>query len=568
MTRGADAELLVRDRLRAALPAEYRLYPNVRWTVPARHGGPAVDGEADLVIAHPDRGILVLEVKDGTPSRDHEGRWWLGPEQLARSPFKQAMASKHQLVAKLVSLPAWEPGRTPSAGHGVAFPRVDLASLPKGHALLGTDAPPKIILDAEALETPARTLAWVERAYAFFAGDGAGGSPLEELGIRLLDELLAPNVELHRLVRGRIADDRKELLAATREQGLILSRERWRRRVEVVGPAGSGKSMLAAAQARRLAAEGYRTLLVCFNQRLATTLQRDLADAAAPGTLRVTTFHRLCERLGTEAGVLPARPAPIPQQWWDETLPTALEQAIDALPGERFHAVIVDEGQDFERRWLESLDFLLVSPGEDVLWVFHDPGQALFRPDTVRELGLERLDLHENWRNPSPVAELSSRFYHGGEEVAGLREGGAPARVIAAQPGDATVDALRHVLHELTVDERVPPWQIVVLSGSSLASSPCWQARAHMGNVVLWNEAVHPDGTSLGLAPEDVPPEPDDVVLFESIRRFKGLEREVVVLVDLPEAVDRLDELLYVGLTRATTHLVVIAPPWLARLLA
>jgi hypothetical protein len=43
------------------------------------------------------------------------------------------------------------------------------------------------------------------------------------------------------------------------------------------------------------------------------------------------------------------------------------------------------------------------------------------------------------------------------------------------------------------------------------------------------------------------------------------MEREVVVLVELPTDGDRLDELLYVGLTRATTELVVIAPPALAR---
>ncbi len=42
------------------------------------------------------------------------------------------------------------------------------------------------------------------------------------------------------------------------------------------------------------------------------------------------------------------------------------------------------------------------------------------------------------------------------------------------------------------------------------------------------------------------------------------MEREVVVLVELPTEGDRLDELRYVGLTRATTELVVIAPPGLA----
>jgi len=73
--------------------------------------------------------------------------------------------------------------------------------------------------------------------------------------------------------------------------------------------------------------------------------------------------------------------------------------------------------------------------------------------------------------------------------------------------------------------------------------------------------------SSRGLAPEAVPDEPDEV-LFETIRRFKGMEREVAVLAELPVVGDRLDELLYVGLTRATTELVVIAPQELAQRLA
>lgn len=40
--------------------------------------------------------------------------------------------------------------------------------------------------------------------------------------------------------------------------------------------------------------------------------------------------------------------------------------------------------------------------------------------------------------------------------------------------------------------------------------------------------------------------------------------RSVVVLVELPETAVRLDELLYVGLNRATTQLIVIAPLALA----
>ena len=53
-------------------------------------------------------------------------------------------------------------------------------------------------------------------------------------------------------------------------------------------------------------------------------------------------------------------------------------------------------------------------------------------------------------------------------------------------------------------------------------------------------------------------------MLFETVRRFKGLERPVVMLCELPETADRLDQLLYTAFTRATTQLIVIAPPALA----
>ena len=116
----------------------------------------------------------------------------------------------------------------------------------------------------------------------------------------------------------------------------------------------------------------------------------------------------------------------------------------------------------------------------------------------------------------------------------------------------------------MIVDEGVRPWQIVVLSGRSAPESAVWRQR-RFGNEVLWNGAIDDAGRSLRLPADEVPDEPPDVVRFETIRRFKGLEREVVILCELPEAGERLDQLLYVGLTRATTQLVVIAPPELAQ---
>jgi len=54
---------------------------------------------------------------------------------------------------------------------------------------------------------------------------------------------------------------------------------------------------------------------------------------------------------------------------------------------------------------------------------------------------------------------------------------------------------------------------------------------------------------------------------FESIRRFKGLERPVIIVCELDQTGDRFDQLLYTGMTRTTAYLVVIAARDLAHIL-
>ena len=96
-----------------------------------------------------------------------------------------------------------------------------------------------------------------------------------------------------------------------------------------------------------------------------------------------------------------------------------------------------------------------------------------------------------------------------------------------------------------------------MLTGRSLAKSDAWRQRS-FGNEVLWNGSYDDAGRSLGLAADEAPEQPTDTILFDSIRRFKGLEREVVVLVELDESDEKLAPLMYVGATRAKQHLVVI----------
>ena len=553
-----SAEQLVIQRVREAMPPDYRVYPNVHWVSRTRVGGPARDGETDLVIAHPERGLLVMEVKGGEISRDSHGRWYSSGNPLREPPFEQAKTSKYAILGKLREVPEWH-GPDPRAGHAVAFPDIDLATLPPGARVLGLDAPNDLVLDGTALETPDATRAGVERAYAHWMGDGGGaGVPLGDHGMRVLDRLFEPQLELRPLLRRQIREQSQELVALTRAQYDVLDHLRGVRRASIGGPAGSGKTLLAVEKARRLVAEGFRVLLLCFNQPLSRYLAAELAPQLQTGRLDVSTFHELCLRMGREAGVLTSEPATKDQAWWDETLPRALDQAVQTLGG-RYHALIVDEGQDFARSWLETLPFLLDDPWEDVFYVFHDPRQALYREDVTDTLDLASSFIPDNCRNPGPVHELASRFYGGPEAIVALRDSGRMPELLPADDERATLEAVRTTLHRLVHDEGVVPDQIVVLTAGSLANSAVWKQRV-FGNEVLWNGAYDDAGITLGLRPEQQPEQPSDAVLFESVRRFKGLEREVVVLVELRADDPRLEQLLYVGMTRALSHLVVIAP--------
>jgi hypothetical protein len=361
------------------------------------------------------------------------------------------------------------------------------------------------------------------------------------------------------LLRGDVADAEPTVVALTQQQCRVLDGLRSSRREEILGCAGSGKTLLAAEKARRLAREGFRTLLVCFNQPLARELLDRLApDIVETGRLEVSTFHALCERLASEAGVLPPHPAILDRPWWEETLPAALDAAIPQV-ADRYHAVVVDEGQDFAAGWLESLQLLLSDPS-DVFYVFHDPAQAIYRPDVVASLELPRYELVEDCRSAGPIHALAARFDTSDLATVALRPEGRSPELIQAEPGRPTLDALRKLLHRLMVEEGLRPWEIAVLTGVALHHSGVWHERV-FGNQVLWNGHVDDAGAVLGLAADAVPAQPSDVILCDTVHRSKGLDWPCVVLVELRPDDQRRERLLYVGISRARHHVVVIGTP-------
>jgi hypothetical protein len=92
------------------------------------------------------------------------------------------------------------------------------------------------------------------------------------------------------------------------------------------------------------------------------------------------------------------------------------------------------------------------------------------------------------------------------------------------------------VLHELIVDGGVKNQDIVILSTRNERTSSIWKQRK-FGNFELVSHPRHPE---------------HDQIVFSSLRRFKGLEADVIILCEInPTARVSSPEDMYVGTSRA-----------------
>ena len=516
------------------LGEEFVIYHSVDWVV----GGPAGrdEGEADFVITHPELGLLALEVKGGRVAFDPATKRWTqtghsGTHVLDEDPFHQAKGAMHSLVRILEGQPGWERWK-PSFGFGVAFPDGTYATA--AHP----GAPAEIVIDRDDLSRLAERVplvmgTWVRTGRRFGAE-----------GMEAVAMALGFRVEIRTPLKLRFDEEDKKIVELTSDQAWVLAFVLHRRRAAVIGPAGSGKTLLAISVAQQLAATGHRTLLTCFNRRLGDHLRVSVGEVEG---IDVATFHELCVRLAKEAGIdLPPEEAGPGSPYFEHRLPEALAEAATRL-GPRYDAIVVDEGQDFREWWWPALLSLQTHPDDGLLYVFADDNQNLYggalpvgEEDRVGPIAL-------NLRNTKQIGEFVSVFYKGEQEPIARGPEGEPVEILGYEREEDLEHLLAVVLRNLVEEEQVLLEDIVVLTPSGKDKSRMRSAGAVDG--FRLSEAVEP-GT----------------VLATSVHAFKGLERPVVILAELGEKhLEDLQQYLYVGGSRARNHLVVLAAEPVAR---
>lgn len=506
------------------LPDDFAVFHSVCWQVRDTTSG-VRDGEADFVVAHPDFGVLIIEVKGGRIRHDGRTGRWFSNENAIKDPFQQGREGKYSLLDKLKELPYWR-NRWITVGYAAAFPDVPV----KGDLRL--DAPRELVLDASDVSNLA---AWANQALQYLQGRRPEDNPLGARGIEELVDLLSPSWDLRPLLSTEIEAERRELARLTEEQFIMLDFLGRHRRAAISGCAGSGKTTLAYEKALRLADQGFKVLLTCFNVALAGFLA---SDEDKPANLHIANFHRLADEL-VEHARLPT--GPYNSEYFDQVLPERLMEAVDIL-GSQFDAVIVDEGQDFRDNWWVPLQCLLHDPDQGILYVFFDDNQNLYRTAQNIPLELAPFSLKRNCRNTQRIHKVVMQFYRSDQVPLAQGPLGRQVEVHTYTDMNGLKRALRQVLHRLAVEENVYSEDIVVLTPRGRERSRLWQM-GPVGNFQLT------DQWSAGSAE----------IFCSTVHSFKGLESPVVILAEIePYGSLDLETVLYVGCSRACNHLVVL----------
>jgi hypothetical protein len=531
-----SSEVLVYNALRDQLSDKYHVYYSSPW-LGTNPDGSEIDGESDFLVAHSEKGMLSIEVKGGIVGIDNNDQWTsIDRHRFKRdikNPVQQARSSKYQLLKKLKESPHWQP-RFICARHGVILP----------HSVRpARDFRPDMPLKLFAFDTDMNVLEdWVTSRL----GSGETGDdrirPLGDDGLYALDDMLARTIQLRVSLSTNVNQDMKDIKLKTDDQIFIIREMEDNHRMAISGAAGTGKTVLAIEKAMILAENNKRVLLLCFNRPLGSYLKHKLEHLP---TITATHFHQFCRDVAKAAGV---KLEGVPQTVLAESL---VDNFTEAGLNE-YDAIIIDEGQDFSDDWLTTLEVVVKAGNDGVLYIFYDDNQNVMSTSAsyIRELPLAKHHLTRNFRNTRSIFQKAEHYYEG-DYVRPIGPEGTEPKLTAIGNSDELKAKLADRIGSLTQTEGIQQGDIAILFPHSQAASILKDDKGYRVGRNRASDAEHRNS---------------EQVVVDTVRRFKGLESAVILLV-VDGDVAKNAELLYVGMTRAQAVLEVFGPEHVLRAL-
>jgi hypothetical protein len=312
--------------------------------------------------------------------------------------------------------------------------------------------------------------------------------------------------------------------------------------LRVSGTAGSGKSLLAAEFYQRQLDQDKKVLFLCFNRPLADQLVQNLPDGGI-----VDTWLGFVQRVLRDRG-LGITPDGT-NQFWDNRLGELIDLGIDDTW--QFDALVVDEGQDFEELWWMVLKENFLRPDAHILWL-EDPDQNVRGVEWQQREFPTTFHARTNFRSPNRIGQFILEKlpfdFEVGNGIRGLGVG---------EHWPETDEDLKYI-----VDRLIKKWiaegfgtdEIIVLTCQGLKRSFLYGIEKLGGRPIEYFTGEYSvDGAQVYTEGD---------VRFDSVRRFKGQQAPVVILVDVNLAEDKKllerQRVVFTGMTRATLRLEVV----------
>ena len=501
------------------------------------------DMESDFIIVNPDLGLLFVEVKGGLISTK-DGIWQqevlFGHKQgqkirLAQSPADQSKKAMYGLLNVLknnISSENQPYNRNwwPFTQYCVAFPYTEI---PFDLEYLDPETHRDIVIAKNDLP---EIQIKIEEIFKYYQKQ-----PLGEEKSDLVIRTLKPSTTfekshkvLHKLKHEAV---RKSIQTFTEDQIRMFSRLKRNSRLRVLGGPGTGKTILGIERAKQLDHIGNKVLFTCLNTLLRSSIAVDLAETQ----VIVKDFQALCIETIQEADLIH-----LPDTTKLDELASYLPESAEQI-NLKFDAIIIDEGQDFTPKMLESLEFLLEDSKDGFFYIFADKKQDLWNKSADLENANDFgpiWELDRNVRNSKLIAEKINNIFDTHDET--IDEDG---------PEPIFLDSTHPVQTKSHLSDQV---EALLMEGYS-----------HKEIVILcWWEDIDEIKETLSSNSYLIEHKIAEEMNLESVRRFKGLESEAVILVlplnwtraELTHRAEEVKKMAYTGISRPTTQLVVIGP--------
>jgi|26BtaG_2_1085354.scaffolds.fasta_scaffold02154_1 hypothetical protein len=464
--------------------------------------------EADFVIVG-NFGVFVLEVKGGRVSHK-DGQWYTNDNTKISDPFKQASSALHALNEKILTYVDIERERIP-IGYGVVSPDVTWTEN-------SVEWASEIVCDSIKIRYFDY---WLESFFKYWHSRPANAVLLSDDDVNKIIDFLRPDFEFVQPLFAHVDNIKESSVKLTEEQYHYVDMAMENKRVICSGGAGTGKTFLAAELCRRFIAQDKTVLLACHS----SWLRHYLITLIPSEKLIVTTISGLSS--------------------------TMRREGIDS-----FEVVIVDEGQDILNIGdLEILDSVLQGGWNDGQWYFfHDSNN---QANILTELDKNALSwlksknypaifkLNINCRNTKNILLKIQTSLACDVGKPALTEGPEVTEFIGN--GDVLSKQLSTLLKELRASE---------LDKGSITILSALRRRKSILSLLPKDEVQD----IVELDDYKVKSYPFNNITFAEIANFKGLENDVIILLDLEQPEYLLDgvnkhSLHYVGMSRARAKL-------------